>query len=90
MMASRPRKQTQKSRKQKLAKLALAQIQAEELRDVRATQKRKNELIGEVVSHLTELNLIDAGTIERGLDFYLISKVDRDLFALSPRNNPQI
>ncbi len=91
LVATKNSKRTSKiSRKRKLAKIELAHSQAEVLKNNRAIQKRKNELVGEVVSHLTQLNLIDSNTIDRGLDFYLISKVDRDLFSLPPRNNPQI
>ena len=90
MTSANSRKVTKKSKRQKLVEIFIAQSQAETLKNNRAIQKRKNELVGEVVSHLTQLNLIDSNTIDRGLDFYLISKVDRDLFSLPPRNNPRI
>jgi hypothetical protein len=90
-MAARHSKKTNRGlSKSDLANRVIIELQAEGLKNERINQARRHRLLGEVVSNLVQLKLIDSNTIERGLDFYLISTVDRDLFSLPPRNNPQI
>jgi hypothetical protein len=90
-MAARHSKKTNRGlSKSDLANRVIIELQAEGLKNERINQVRRHRLLGEVVSNLMQLKLIDSNTIERGLDFYLISTVDRDLFSLPPRNNPQI
>jgi hypothetical protein len=90
MTARHSRKTLKQIRKSDLVDRVIMDLQAEELKNERINQARRHRLIGEVVSNLMELKVIDPNTIERGLDFYLISTVDRDLFSLPPRNNPQL
>jgi hypothetical protein len=90
MIARNSKKMIKELRKSDLANRIIVELQAEELKNKRINQARRHLLLGEVVSNLMQLKVIDPNTIERGLDFYLISTVDRDLFSLPPRNNPQI
>jgi hypothetical protein len=90
MIARHSKKTIKEVRKSDLANRIIIELQAEGLKNERINQARRHRLLGEVVSNLMQLKVIDSNTIERGLDFYLISTVDRDLFSLPPRNNPQI
>ena len=90
MIARNSKKMIKELRKSDLANRIIIELQAEGLKNKRINQARRHLLLGEVVSNLMQLKVIDPNTIERGLDFYLISTVDRDLFSLPPRNNPQI
>ena len=90
MIARNSKKMIKELRKSDLANRIIIELQAEGLKNKRINQARRHLLLGEVVSNLMQLKVIDPNTIERGLDFYLISTVDRDLFSLPPRNNPQL
>lgn len=90
MIARHSKKTIKEVRKSDLANRIIIELQAERLKNERINQARRYQLLGEIVSNLMQLKVIDPNTIERGLDFYLISTVDRDLFSLPPRNNPQI
>ena len=90
MIARHSKKTINEVRKSDLANRIIIELQAEGLKNERINQARRHRLLGEVVSNLMQLKVIDPNTIERGLDFYLISTVDRDLFSLPPRNNPQL
>jgi hypothetical protein len=90
MIARHSKKMIKEVRKSDLANRIIIELQAEGLKNERINQARRYRLLGEVVSNLMQLKVIDPNTIERGLDFYLISTVDRDLFSLPPRNNPQL
>ena len=90
MIARNSKKMIKELRKSDLANRIIIELQAEGLKNERINQARRYQLLGEVVSNLMQLKVIDPNTIERGLDFYLISTVDRDLFSLPPRNNPQL
>ncbi|AFY97232.1 hypothetical protein [Chamaesiphon minutus] len=90
MIARHSKKKIKELRKSDLADKIIMELQAERLKNERINQARRHRLLGEVVSNLMQLKVVDSNTIERGLDFYLISTVDRDLFSLPPRNNPQI
>lgn len=90
MIARHSKRATKEIRKSDLANRVIMELQAEGLKNERIDRDRRHRLLGEVVSNLMQLKVIDPNTIERGLDFYLISTVDRDLFSLPPRNNPQL
>ena len=90
MIARHSKKMIKEVRKSDLANRIIIELQAEGLKNERINQARRYQLLGEIVSNLMQLKVIDSNTIERGLDFYLISTVDRDLFSLPPRNNPQL
>ena len=90
MIARNSKKMIKELRKSDLANRIIIELQAEGLKNKRINQARRHLLLGEVVSNLMQLKVIDPNTIERGLDFYLISTVDRNLFSLPPRNNPQL
>ncbi len=90
MIARHSKKMIKEVRKSDLASRIIIELQAEGLKNERIDRDRRHRLLGEVVSNLMQLKVIDPKTIERGLDFYLISTVDRDLFSLPPRNNPQL
>ena len=82
MIARNSKKMIKELRKSDLANRIIIELQAEGLKNKRINQARRHLLLGEVVSNLMQLKVIDPNTIERGLDFYLISTVDRDLFSL--------
>ena len=90
MIARHSKKMIKEVRKSDLANRIIIELQAEGLKNERINQARRYQLLGEIVSNLMQLKVIDSNTIERGLDFYLISTVERDLFSLPPRNNPQL
>lgn len=90
MIARHSKKMIKEVRKSDLANRIIIELQAEGLKNERINQARRYQLLGEIVSNLMQLKVIDPNTIERGLDFYLISTVDRNLFSLPPRNNPQL